>query len=95
MQSRVFKLTEDEWFPPYKLAGWYKGQEGVKLVEVSLLPLSSYPVNVWRVCVWGGDDFGMEKDLTNYEDAEKLFLEVLRLPSVTRKDLKDFGFDYC
>jgi hypothetical protein len=95
MNTRVFKPTAEDWYPSYKLAGWYNGQEGVKLVEVSLLPLSSYPVNVWRVCVWGSDDCGMEKDLTNYEDAEKLFLGVIRLQSVTRKDLLALGFEYC
>lgn len=95
MNTRVFKATTDDWYPAYKLAGWYKGQEGIKLVEVSLLPLDSYPVNVWRVCAWGADDCGMEKDFTDYDEAQKCFLNVLRLESVDQKDLKDLGFDYC
>lgn len=52
---------------------WYPTSNG--MVKVSLLELSN---RLWRVCVWGGDDFGLEKDFphTERQAAKKLFHKI-------------------
>jgi len=44
-----FRPTNDDWYPNY---------EG-NLVRLRVLSLSD---GMWRVCVWGNDDTGMEID---------------------------------
>lgn len=78
--TRVFKLTDDDWYPSHYLGDYYKGQKPltVKLVEVSFLELMD---GCFRVCVWGNDDTGMELDFMPYEHdlALKMFHEVIAL----------------
>lgn len=91
----VFKRTEDDWYPAYILKGWYKGKRNPKLVTVSLLQLRAYADNDgWRVCVWGGDDTGLERDYLNddYYSAEELFQHIISLEFVNVDTLKSLGF---
>ncbi|MCA9495832.1 MAG: hypothetical protein KC589_02730 [Nanoarchaeota archaeon] len=51
----VFKKTSDDWYPNYPN----------DMVKVSFLKLPNILQNSddeWRVCVWGNDDFGLERD---------------------------------
>lgn len=65
---------------------WYPNWEGGK-VKASFLRLRD---GTYRVCVWGEDDFGMEKDFTDRDTAEHVFE---RLPHIIFKaDLKALGF---
>jgi hypothetical protein len=94
--NRVFKQTKENWHPSYKLDGWYHGSQETYLVEVSLLKLGAYDSKPpqWRVCVWGGDDFGMERDY-NYEDkaqAVRMFMAILAEDYVTQAFLKENKF---
>lgn len=64
-------------------------------LEVGIVPLMNLVDNepihfTYRVCVWGGDDRGMEKDLDTYEEAYKLY-ESLKEPLNT-DSLKIEGF---
>lgn len=98
----VFKLTDDDWYPSQSLGRYYEGQEPgtVLLVEVSFLqfiPTPSYPDPGYRVCVWGNDDCGMERDYlsTEFVDAEKMFHAVIALNRVNKQTLSDMGFVYA
>jgi len=90
MRVDVFKRTSDCWYPEYECD--YVGG----LVEVSFTKTG--PVGCtephWRVCVWGADDIGMEKDFDYHhrETAWACFLEVVKLEDVTVKSLQKMGF---
>ena len=87
--KRVFKLTHDDWHPSYKLNGWYKGVIGAQLVEVSLLNLSD---GKFRVCVWGSDDCGMERDYEDIKNALDCFDQLLEQEFVDKSLLKNMEF---
>lgn len=103
MQRRlVFKLTDDDWYPCQHLGRYYNGHAPgeVLLVEVSFLqfmPTPSYPDPGYRVCVWGNDDLGMERDYasTEFAEAEQMFHDVIGLDRVNKQTLTDMGFVYC
>lgn len=94
MRTSVFKITSDDWYPSYELSQWHNGKHQ-KLVEVSFTqtgPDPKYGVGKWRVCVWGGDDFGMERDFVDEKRAWCCFLEVIGLDDVTMTALKKRNF---
>lgn len=98
MKIIVFKCTSDNWCPSYALAQGNKGIKHVpaqELVEVSLLPPRpdiEDDSGKWRVCAWGADDCGMERDFTDEQKAWRCFIDVLCLEDVTMETLKAFGF---
>lgn len=85
----VYKLTQDSWYPEYTC-------EDGKLVSVSFRKTG--PVNSenfeWRVCVWGADDCGMEKDFSQGKESEAwcCFLEVIGMEFVNMQALRNLGF---
>lgn len=99
MRCDIFKVTTDDWYPAFKLADWYKGTKPneTMLVQVSFTQTGpNPPINgEWRVCVWGGDDCGMERDFTNEKEAWCCFLEVIGLDDVNMAALKKRGFTYA
>ena len=81
----IFKETTDDWHPSFFLNDWYKG---TKLVRASFLGLAD---GSWRVCVWGADDCGMEKDSESKEVAWNAFLAIVKLEYVNKDILKTMG----
>jgi len=72
----------------------------VLLVEVSFLQFITTPLNPdpgYRVCVWGNDDCGMERDYlsTEFDDAEQMFHEVIAMERVNKSALEEWGFVYA
>lgn len=57
------------------------------MVQVSIMESST---GRWRVCVWGGDDFGLELDTDDEHEARRLFDRINHL--VTIADLRSWGF---
>ncbi len=91
----VIKFTDDNWHGNYEIEE-YQTIKNVKLVEVSLLyliPPNSEKPDMWRVCVWGNDDFGLELDGEDYEKARDLFLKVLNMEKVNKEPLNQLGFE--
>lgn len=45
------------------------------MVKVSFLKLHNFLQNTyeWRVCIWGNDDFGLERDFQSKKEAEEVF----------------------
>lgn len=91
LRHDVFKETTEDWCGSYLMRG---NPDDIMLVRVSLCQTGpNPPINgTWRVCVWGNDDCGMEKDFTSVSEAWACFLEVIRIDDVTRTALKALGF---
>ena len=89
MKIDVFKITSDEWYPSFKLNGGEKS-----LVEVSLTQTGPNPPTLgeWRVCVWGEDDIGMERDFLDELSAIFCFMKVVELEDVTFDSLEQMQF---
>jgi hypothetical protein len=93
LRAKAFKLTDDNWHDNYTLAESSNYLENrTRLVEVSLLSLGPKLTDQTRVCVWGNDDCGMERDFDNQADATTCFMDVLTQPVVNKKWLKSIGF---
>lgn len=84
MRVDVFKRTDDDWYPSYNLEQWNKGVEKQKLVEVTFCTTGANPPydGEWRVCIWGGDDCGLEKDFSDETMAWDCYLQVIGLETV-------------
>lgn len=90
MRVEVYKQTSDDWYPSYQLEG--VAEHYKNLVRVSFLSIRD---GSWRVCCWGADDFGMERDFKEEYDAWNIFLLVIKLEDVTFNKLKELGFYYA
>ena len=86
----VYKYTSDNWCPSFELDNPYG--KGELLVRVSTMPLMTDGDDRYRVCVWGEDDMGMERDFPDSVDAADMFNRVLRLKDVTMSSLESLGF---
>lgn len=90
MRVEVFKLTHDNWYPSHYLKGWHQGVENQMLVKVSFMSLSD---GQWRVCCWGNDDMGLERDFATEIEAHTVFLQIIGWESVSQHRLKsELGF---
>ena len=65
---------------------WYPTTAGQ--VQVSCMLLTD---NQWRVCVWGGDDFGMERDFPNAGELEAKRLFENLVDFTTQAQMHEFG----
>ena len=96
MRVEVLKPTQDDWYGSYTIAGGYKGEMNQMFVEVifngniTAFDPKQYPV--WRTCVWGTDDCGMEFDCSTETEAWNKFLQVIGMKFVNRDELIKLGF---
>ncbi len=99
MRVDVFKTTTDDWYGSYTLPEYHKGQKDKMLVEVSFLGnITAYDKSkpaIWRTCVWGNDDCGMEFDCNSEAECWTTFLRVIGMNNVNQEDLKNIGFVYA
>ena len=99
MRVSVFKTTTDDWCGSYVLHEFHKGVKGKLLVEVSFLGnITDYDTSIpaiWRTCVWGNDDCGMEFDCGSEAECWTTFLMVIGMNNVNQEDLKNIGFTYA
>ncbi len=87
----VFKKTNDDWYGNFVLDNHAK----TRLVEVSFTQTGPDPKNgngEWRVCVWGNDDCGMERDFEDESEALNCFYQVIGWDTVDFMPLKYFQF---
>jgi hypothetical protein len=92
----VFKPTQDDWHGSYRLDDWYNGTKNQMLVNVifngNIRSYDPKETPVWRTCVWGNDDDGMEYDCDNETEAWTMFLQVIGMKFVNKDDLKKLGY---
>jgi hypothetical protein len=95
MKMTVFKRTQDQWYGSYKLE---ESDNGDMLVEVTFTQTGPDPdlgLGKWRVCVWGNDDCGMERDFDLEGEALHLFYHIISWTYVNKDQLKVAGFVYA
>ena len=96
MRVSVFKLTQDNWYGSYRIDQWHNGKEKPMLVEVifngNITAYDPTLAPVWRTCVWGNDDCGMEFDCDNEATAWNMFLQVIGMDYVDMAALIKLGY---
>lgn len=87
MKIEVYKETDENWFGNYEI-------DDKKLVKVMFTQTGPFPPDngEWRVCVWGTDDFGMEKDFIDHDEAMKCFQTVIQFDKIKQMELIRLGF---
>lgn len=92
----VYKETLDNWCPSYILSTKNYPNNGPLLVKVSWIKLPFYKEKqLWRVCIWGGDDLGMEIDFEEESSSLDIFIKVISEPTISFDCLKRLGFVYA
>jgi hypothetical protein len=80
-----------DWWAPTSCAGPANDVphaiEWEGMAKVSIMQWSN---GWWRVCVWGGDDFGLEHDTADEQEARRLFDRINHLVRID--DLRSWGF---
>ena len=96
MRVSTFKLTRDNWYGSYRIDGYHAGVDRPMLVEVifngNITAYNPTQAPVWRTCVWGNDDCGMEFDCDNEAQAWNMFLQVIGLDYVDMDTLRSLGY---
>lgn len=83
----VFKKTHDDWYGNYpdgKVRIKYHG-------NIDYRQLSNETA-LYRVSVWGTDDFGMYFDTVDERETEELFMVISRKSFIDKEDLDSLGF---
>ena len=96
MRVSVFKQTRDDWCGSYTLGDYHNGIKNKMLVEVifngNITAYDPSLAPVWRTCVWGNDDCGMEFDCDTEATAWNMFLQVVGLEYVDMSTLTALGY---
>lgn len=93
MNISVYKPTQDDWYGNYLLKR-PSDIDGLGLVQVMFTQTGPLPPfnGKWRVCVWGNDDCGMEKDFDDEVMAMVTFMRVIGWTFVNKEILRQEGF---
>jgi len=75
-------LTNEDWVPTR--------DDGTVRAAFMQLPYATRSGRNWRVCLWGEDDFGLERDFESRAEAIEMFRRLHNL--VTQKELQAMGF---
>lgn len=83
--KEVMKPTNDDWYPSYGVEDPIPNDHNHTggFAKLSTFPLSN---GTFRVCVWGADDFGMERDFKSKSDANRLYKK-LSESAIISKDI--------
>lgn len=90
----ALKPTQDDWYGNDKIDRITVGGEvhrDVRIVTVTCVTLRD-DKTPYRVCVWGNDDYGLEKDYGIEEEARFNFMKILKMDWVNKQPLIDMGF---
>lgn len=92
MKVEVFKKTTDNWCGNYKIVGDCRVSDLVEVSFLTLAPWGDKTNKQWRVCVWGNDDLGLEKDFFEENEAWVCFLTIIGWDTVNYECLTQLGF---
>lgn len=81
-QFVVYKQAVGEWHGNDRLGE-------VKIVTVRFLVDGP---NIFRIAVWGNDDFGLEKEFETDDGAVECFLDIISEKYISEGYLRDLGF---
>lgn len=85
MRITCFVPVQEDWYGNYRIEGDARHAD-TRLVQVSALSLSD---GNYRVCVWGNDDFGLERDFEQPGQAMVLYQLIVSRPYPTQEWLKN------
>ena len=85
----IFKEVSEDWYGNYRIADdqRYFG----KYVSIKISKLFS---GLFRVCVWGNDDLGMDRDFEIESEAIAVFQQLIMVEDLTKQYLSNSGFGY-
>lgn len=83
-RTEKFMKTTDDWCPSFKF-------ENDPNDYVKISKFKSIDGKMWRVCAWGDDDLGMERDFKYMVEAEEVYNKIIKQDNVTFKYLKSLG----
>ena len=86
MQKRSLGVLEKKEKNINTQENWYPTTNGVVIVKMYIYKKEEGP---HRVCVWGGDDFGLEKDFTYAKDARDLYEQLT--DNTTQAQMRKLG----
>lgn len=91
--SAYVQVNED-WYGNFRVSQDTRYDSDL-LIRVSLLELM-HP-HGWRVCVWGNDDFGMERDYApdQRDQALALYQQIVSTPMPTQAQMREWGMIYA
>ena len=93
MRVEVLKPTNDDWCGSYTVNG-YNSVGETMFVEVifngNISGADEAPL--YRTCVWGNDDCGMEFDSYLEGEVWNKFLQVIGMEFVDMEKLREIGF---
>lgn len=91
-RTSIYKLTQDDWHGNYfvEMSGNHCLGEAVEVIFNGNITTNEAPI--WRVSIWGTDDFGMEKDFYCQKAASNCFVEVISHDYIGRDMLIKMGF---
>lgn len=89
---QFFLKTTDDWHPC-----WNEDEVKVSVIRMKRLRKSEgLEERGWRICLWGADDDGMERDFDKGDDGEDLrdiLEEALSIPEpITKSWLRQKGY---
>jgi hypothetical protein len=92
MLAEVYKRTDDDWYPSYKLVST-DNTEDLVLVSYYADPTGTFEFK-YQISAWGNDDFGVNKWFNEMDEykAWTLFLEIIGQEKVNWEYLHDLGF---
>lgn len=95
MLYSAYKLTILDWCRSFVLNSGKENTEEL-LVKVSVLQTGPNPpvIGKWKILIKGTDDFGMEKEFSVLGDADKCFLEIMKLDLISIYKLEVMGFTF-
>lgn len=98
MRISCFKKTDEDWFGNYKIENDMRHKDE-KYVHVSFFKLPKLYKEeesvLFRVCVWGNDDLGMELDSTDELYLRQVYCDICLQETVNRDYLEQLGFQYA
>lgn len=76
----ILKKTNDDWHP------------NLNKDECKLMYIGKLHQGLYRVAVWGNDDFGIDKDFQSEKEAIKVFDQLKQKQKINHQDLYSLGF---
>ena len=89
-----YKQTLEEWAPSFRLCSpsYHAEYDNSKLLRVNMFCYQSKRPYLYRICVWGADDMGMELDTKSKMRAMKTIKAIINEIYLSKQCLVSLGF---
>lgn len=90
--TTVYVSTDDDWCPSYIMNMTHSPDKMMVIVSFFELHDPDDKTPMYRVCVWGADDLGMEFDTHDRTFAESYFIMCISQETLNIEFLTEKGF---